>query len=78
MTAPRVAAYSAMRGAGARDVCMILSIALLGLSAAATLQGVWPSFLSQLAGGVVHYSVFRGPALIAIVAGVLCILADRG
>jgi len=81
LAAPRMAAHSAMRGAGALNICMILgilSIALLGLSAAATLQGVWPSFLSLVASGVVHYSVFGGLALIAIVTGVLSILADRG
>lgn len=55
----------------------ILSMALVGLATAGQLQGVWPSFLTPIARDVVHYSVFGGLGLSAIVFGVLAILADK-
>lgn len=80
VAAPRMAAYSAMRGGATLNVCMILGVlalAALGLGTAGTLQGVWPDYLSLVARGVVYYSVFGGLALVAIVTGILSILADR-
>jgi excisionase family DNA binding protein len=77
--APRAAAGS-MAGSVPMTVCAFLGIAclaLLGLTTAAAVQGVWPGFLNQLASGVVHYAVFGGLALVAIVTGVLGILAGR-
>jgi hypothetical protein len=77
--APRVSA-GAMAGSAPLTVCAFLGVAglaLLGLATAAAVQGVWPGFLNQLASGVVHYAVFGGLALAAIVTGVLGILAGR-
>ncbi|MCG8409078.1 MAG: hypothetical protein MI923_28055 [Phycisphaerales bacterium] len=78
---PSRAAVGEMAGATPMNVCMILGMlgmALLGLATASVLQGVWPAkILDLISSGVVHYSVFGGLALIAIVTGVLSILADR-
>jgi len=79
--APRAAAQTVeMAGAVPMNVTAflgILALAALGLSTAAAIQGVWPAFLDHVAGGVINWSVFGGLALIAIVTGVLSILAGR-
>jgi hypothetical protein len=75
----RVAA-SATTGEVPLNVCAmlgILSLGLLGLAAAAQIQGVWPGFLDQIGKDVLHYSVFGGVALIAIVTGILGIVAKK-
>jgi hypothetical protein len=62
------------------NVCLVLGIlglAIAGLGTAAQLQGVWPSFLSMFAKSIMHYSVFGGLLLIALVSGVFGILAGR-
>ncbi len=76
----RRAAAGAMAGSAPLTVCAFLGVAglaLLGLATAAAVQGVWPGFLNQIASGVIHYAVFGGLALVAIVTGVLGILAGR-
>ncbi|MCA9256123.1 MAG: helix-turn-helix domain-containing protein [Phycisphaerales bacterium] len=56
----------------------ILAAALLGLATTASLQGVWPSAVfDAISNGVIHVSVFGGLALIAIVCGILGIMAGR-
>jgi len=82
VAAPRVAAYAAveMPGQGMINVLSlfgILSLVIVGLATAGQLQGVWPSFLTPIAKDVMHYSVFGGMALVAIVVGILGILAGR-
>jgi hypothetical protein len=79
VVAPR-RATAEMRGAMQLNVCLmlgLLGLAVAALATAAAIQGVWPSFLSVVARDVPHYSAFGGLALIAVVAGVLAILADR-
>ncbi len=80
--APRMAASVAVDMPGATMMNMtcllgILAMALVGLATAGQLQGVWPSFLTPIAKDVVHYSVFGGLSLLAIVFGVVGILAGR-
>jgi hypothetical protein len=80
VAAPRAAAYAAMAGAGPLNIGMligVLCLALLGLATAAQLQGVWPGLLNHVARDVVHYAVFGGLGLVAIVTGVLSLLAER-
>lgn len=55
----------------------VLALALLGLATTAQLQGVWPAFMDTIAGGIVHYAVFGGVALVALVAGILGIMAGK-
>jgi len=79
VAAPR-RAVAEMRGAVPMNVCLglgLLGLAVAALATAGAIQGVWPSFLSVVARDVPHYSAFGGLALIAVVAGVLAILADR-
>ncbi len=71
---------AAMPGGALLNVCSllgVLALALIGLAAAASLQGIWPSFLKVIATGPIHYATFGGLALIAIVTGVMGILAAR-
>lgn len=71
-----------MAGAVPMNICLligILGMAALGLATAAILQGAWPSvIMDPISKGVVHWSVFGGLALAAIVTGVFSILSDRG
>lgn len=78
--APRTAAAATMRGAVPINVCLgigLLGMAVAGLATAGQIQGVWPDPLTIISRDVVHYAVFGGLALIALVTGVLGILADR-
>ncbi|MFH1418907.1 MAG: hypothetical protein ABII12_11570 [Planctomycetota bacterium] len=81
--APRRAA-TAMRGAVQINVCLLVGLIGLVLAALATageIQGVWPEpleYIARASDGIVFYSVFGGLALIALVTGILGILADRG
>lgn len=71
---------AAMPGAAMLNVCSllgVLALALVGLAAAAATQGIWPSFLKIIASGTVHYAVFGGLVLVAVVTGVVGILAGR-
>jgi hypothetical protein len=79
VAAPRAAAYAAveMPGAAFVNVCVLLglvSLAILGLATAGSLQGVWPSFLTPISKDVTHYSVFGGMGLLAFIFGLLAIL----
>ncbi len=78
--APRVA-IGEMAGAMPLNICLLLGflgIALVGLATTSVLQEVWPSVIFEhLAGGMIYLSVFGGLALIAIVLGVVSILAGR-
>ncbi len=79
--AARVAVAGAVAGAVPMNICIVLgliSLALIGLAAAAQLQGVWPDhLLSPIAKDVIHYSVFGGLAAIALGTGIWSILAGR-
>lgn len=79
--AAKRAPTGAMPGATPINVMLLLGIiaaALLGLATTAALQGVWPSLvLGSIARGVVHVSVFGGLALVAIVLGIVGIMAGR-
>ncbi|MCB9852982.1 MAG: hypothetical protein H6819_07795 [Phycisphaerales bacterium] len=83
--APQMAARRATTGVmpGATPINVmvflgILAAAMLGLAATASLQGVWPSMIfDAISRGVVHVSVFGGLILIAIVCGILGIMAGR-
>lgn len=81
MMAARRAPTGDMPGATPINVMLLLGIlaaALLGLAATASLQGVWPAMVFDSIGrGVVHVSVFGGLALVAIVLGIVGILAGR-
>lgn len=56
----------------------ILAAALLGLATTASLQGVWPStIMDAISNGIVHLSVFGGLILVAIVLGIVGIMAGR-
>jgi hypothetical protein len=70
-----------MPGATPLNVTMLLGIlgmAMLGLAAAGSIQGVWPAtIMDAISGGVVHWSVFGGAILVAIVLGIVGILAGR-
>lgn len=78
--APRVST-AIMPGGAALNVCMllgILALALLGLATAGYLQGVWPAMImGEISKGVMHYSVFGGAAAVALIIGVVGILAGR-
>lgn len=78
--APRSAVVSASPGAVPMNVCIVLGLVacvIVGLATAGQIQGVWPSFLDPIAKDVLHYSVFGGLALIAILTGVLGMVAGR-
>ena len=82
VAAPSVprAASMATTGVVPLNVCLLLGVlglAMLGLATAAQLQGVWPAFLDQVAKGVVHYAVFGGVALVALVLGLVGIIAGK-
>ena len=55
----------------------VAALAIVGLATAAQIQGAWPSFLTLVSHSVMHYSVFGGLLLIALVTGILGILAGR-
>lgn len=79
---PAVAARAAVGAPGVVPmnislVLGILALAVVGLSTAAAIQGVWPAFLNFVARGVGHYAVFGGVALVAIVTGILGIVSAR-
>ncbi len=75
------AATGEMVGSAPMNVCVLLGLlglVTLGLATASVLQGVWPSVvMDHISGGVVHWSVFGGLALISIVTGVVALLAGR-
>lgn len=77
--APRAAAYAAeMPGATWINLTALLGVigmVIIGLVTATALQGVWPGFLTPIAKDVMHYSVFGGLTLLAIIFGVVGILA---
>lgn len=79
--AARRATTGVMPGATPINIMVFLGIlaaALLGLAATASLQGVWPSTIfDAISRGVIHVSVFGGLILIAIVCGILGIMAGR-
>lgn len=79
--APRQVVAADTAGAVPMNVCLftgLLGMAALGLATAGILQGAWPArILGFVDHGVVHWSVFGGLALAAIVTGVLSILAGR-
>lgn len=80
--APRMAASVAvdMPGGSLMNVtCLlgVLAMALVGLATAGHLQSAWPGFLTLIAKDVIHMSVFGGLAFVAILVGVLGILAGR-
>ncbi|QDV90702.1 hypothetical protein RAS2_17850 [Phycisphaerae bacterium RAS2] len=80
VAAPRRVSTAAMAGAMQVNVTLVLGVlamALVGLAAAANVQGVWPAFLEPIARGVVYASVFGGLAVVAIGMGVWGILAGR-
>ncbi len=80
VAAPRRVSTAAMAGAMQMNVTLVLGVlamALVGLAAAANVQGVWPAFLEPIARGVVYASVFGGLAVVAIGMGVWGILAGR-
>lgn len=77
--AVRRTAAVGMAGAVPMNLCILLgllSLAVIGLVTASSIQGVWPDFISTVSRDVVHWSVFGGAALLAIVTGVLAIVAD--
>ncbi|MFQ5430102.1 MAG: helix-turn-helix domain-containing protein [Phycisphaerae bacterium] len=78
--APRVAA-GAMAGSVPMNLCILvglIGLAVMGLATASVLQGAWPAqILDVIAKDVIHWSAFGGLALIAIVTGVMAILAGR-
>ncbi len=80
--APRRAA-TAMAGAVQINVCLfvgLISLVLAALATAGEIQGVWPEpleYVARASDGIVFYSVFGGLALVALVTGVLGILAGR-
>lgn len=55
----------------------ILALALVGLSTAAAIQGVWPSFLDLIAKDLYHYVAFGVLGLAAILTGVIGIMQGR-
>jgi hypothetical protein len=63
------------------NVCALVGLLGLVLAAFATvgyIQGVWPELLNHIVDAdVVRYSVFGGLALVAIITGVLSMLAGR-
>lgn len=79
--AARRAAPGAMPGATPINIMLLLGIiaaAFLGLATTAALQGVWPSMvLGSISAGIIHVSVFGGLALVAIVLGIVGIMAGR-
>lgn len=80
VAAPRRVSTAAMAGAMQVNVTLVLGVlamALVGLAAAANVQGVWPAFLEPIARGVVYAGVFGGLAVVAIGLGVWGILAGR-
>ncbi len=67
-------------GAVPLNVCLLLGVlamALLGLATATQIQGVFPSLLVPIASGVIYMSVAGGLLLIALVTGVVGIVAGR-
>ena len=55
----------------------ILALALVGLSTAAAIQGVWPAFLNVIAKDLYHYVTFGGLGLAAILTGIIGIMQGR-
>ncbi len=77
--APRVAA-GATAGETPMNLCAlmgVLGLALVGLAATAQIQGVWPEFMNFIARGMWHGVVFGGVALIALILGILGIVAGK-
>ena len=53
----------------------VVGMIIVGLVTASALQGVWPGFMTPLAKDVIHYSVFGGLTVLAIIFGVVGIMA---
>lgn len=75
---PVVAVTGEMPGATWVNLTALLGVVgmvIVGLVTASALQGVWPGFMTPLAKDVIHYSVFGGLTVVAIIFGLLGILA---